>query len=339
LSAAVAALKNSQGLSITLAEKSFILNLDIDDCVAQTARLRFDDFGDSAILMKKACLLLSCFLIFTSALTCAEQFSDAVVFRESGFPTADSAAPTTEWVEGLLPGARLASTNELAGLLKDPATRLLVLPYGSAFPEQAWDDIFAYLQRGGNLVVIGGKPFSRSGYNGGSWKLRDYSVRFMRPLMIDQYQTNAAVQLNGRSIPLAFNQQDQNWLEALRFRDGSTLKEFPVGKGRIFWAAYPVELAEGAQPAADLYSYVANKVGITPMFDLVAPLSPGVLVFPTVLQDSVLYVVVSDGAEDARVDLRDKLSGARITIPLASQHAALAVVGKQSKTVVAKYGY
>jgi hypothetical protein len=37
--------------------------------------------------------------------------------------------------------------------------------------------------------VIGGRPFTRAAYrDGGAWKLRDYSVRYTRPLMIDQYQ-------------------------------------------------------------------------------------------------------------------------------------------------------
>jgi hypothetical protein len=64
-----------------------------------------------------------------------------------------------------------------------------------------------------------------------------------------------------------------------------------------------------------------------------------VLVFPIVLEDSVLYVMESDSAEDAKIDLRDKLTGTRVTLTLPAQHAALAVVGKQTKSVVAKYGY
>jgi hypothetical protein len=64
-----------------------------------------------------------------------------------------------------------------------------------------------------------------------------------------------------------------------------------------------------------------------------------VLVFPMVLEDSVLYVMESDSAEDAKIDLRDKLTGTRVTLTLSAQHAALAVVGKQMKAVVAKYGY
>ena len=39
------------------------------------------------------------------------------------------------------------------------------------------------------------------------------------------------------TIPLAFGQEQQNWLHSLRFEDESTFKEIQHGKGRIFWAA------------------------------------------------------------------------------------------------------
>jgi hypothetical protein len=49
--------------------------------------------------------------------------------------------------------------------------------------------------------------------------------------------------------------------------------------------------------------------------------------------------MVSDAAEDARIDLRDKLTGARLSLVLPAQHAAMAVVGNREKGVVAKYGF
>jgi hypothetical protein len=131
-------------------------------------------------------LLLS---LGTGALA-ADRFSSAVVFSESGFPAADAAGPSTHQFAALLPGAHFAHAGQLAILLKDPATRLLVLPYGSAFPEESWPEIYAFLKNGGNLLVLGGRPFTRSVYHDATgWKLRDYSVRFARALMIDQYQT------------------------------------------------------------------------------------------------------------------------------------------------------
>ncbi|MGH9515190.1 MAG: hypothetical protein ACRD3P_05875, partial [Terriglobales bacterium] len=87
------------------------------------------------------------------------------------------------------------------------------------------------------------------------------------------------------------------------------------------------------------YSYVAGRVGLVPAYDVQGTLSSGVMVFPINLQDSVMYVLSSDSADDARVDLRDKLTGVRLTLQLPSQHAAIAVIGKQQKSVVAKYGF
>src|SRR6266576_2986277 len=122
----------------------------------------------------------------------SQESSGVLVFREEGFPVADSASPSPAQLQTLLPRARFASTQELPGLLDSASTKLFVLPYGSAFPEEAWPNIYQYLNRGGNLLVLGGRPFTRAAYHDTSgWHLRDYSVRFTRPLMIDQYQETA----------------------------------------------------------------------------------------------------------------------------------------------------
>src|SRR5215468_11872760 len=126
-----------------------------------------------------------------AVLSAAQTSSRTVVFSEAGFPSADSTGSIE--ATSLLPGAQGANADQLPALLRSPETQLLVLPYGSAFPEAAWTEIQQYLQRGGNLLVIGGRPFTRSAYRDSSgWHLRDYSVRFSRALMIDQYQTTPA---------------------------------------------------------------------------------------------------------------------------------------------------
>ena len=135
--------------------------------------------------MKKALSAVFCLALLLISTSVFAQ--NIVVFSDAGFPAADSAIP--QQLGSLLPGAKTAAVDQLSGLLAAPSTSLLVLPYGSAFPEQAWPDIHQFLQRGGNLLVLGGRPFSRSAYHDNSgWHLRDYNVRFMRTLMIDQYQ-------------------------------------------------------------------------------------------------------------------------------------------------------
>ena len=52
-----------------------------------------------------------------------------------------------------------------------------------------------------------------------------------------------------------------------------------------------------------------------------------------------MCVMVSDAAEDIKIDFRDKLTGERLSLLLAAQHAAIAVIGKREKGVIAKYGF
>jgi hypothetical protein len=151
---------------------------------------------------------------------------------------------------------------------------------------------------------------------------------------------NTSVSLGDRQqITLAFGQPQQFSLDSLRFDDSSSWKEIPRGKGHIFWASYPVELAENLESTAQLYSYVTSRLKITPMFTQQTPLPPGVLVFPTVLADSVLYVFVSDSANDTPISLRDQMTDAPISFSLRAEHAAIVVVGKKEKKIVAKYGF
>ncbi len=135
-------------------------------------------------------------LVIALALLCsphkiraAQDETGVVLFQEPGFPAADTSPVPAGQVDRLLPGAQLASLDQLGLLLRAATTRLLVLPYGSAFPEQGWLAIEEFLNRGGNLLVLGGRPFTRSAYRDASgWHLRDYSVRFAIELGIDQYQ-------------------------------------------------------------------------------------------------------------------------------------------------------
>lgn len=212
--------------------------------------------------------------------------------------------------------------------------KLVILPSPQALLDKTWRALLQYVNDGGNLLITG--PVERDEH----WQLVDRAADLKVNANVEPLAYhNATIMAGTHKIDMTFNQEAQNILESLHFTDGSTLKEIPYGKGRVFWAAYPVEFAMSNESAAELYSYVAGRVGITPMYEVQGTLSPGVMVFPIVLQDSVMYIFSSDSADDAKIDLRDKLTGARLMFNLVSQHAAIAVIGKQAKSVVAKYGF
>ena len=212
--------------------------------------------------------------------------------------------------------------------------KLVILPSPQALSDAAWAVLVKYVDAGGALLITG--PVERDEH----WQVRHRAGELgvkahAEPLVYH----NAAISFGNARIHLAFGQQQQNWLASLKFEDDSTLKEIARGKGRIYWAAYPVELAEDLQSAADLYSQVAARMNLSPPFTTGTALASGVLVFPTIMADSVIYVFVSDADKNASVNIRDQATGVPIVFSLSAQHAALAVVGKKEKKIVAKYGF
>jgi len=131
----------------------------------------------------------SCFLLPAVLLSIpVSGFAKTVVFWQAGFPTADSVAPAEAAVRVAFAEADFADSSSLpAALAAD--TDLLVLPYGSAWPETDWDAILKYLDGGGNLMVLGGKAFTRAAYeDGNGWHLRTESTAQTLELFIDGYQ-------------------------------------------------------------------------------------------------------------------------------------------------------
>ena len=212
--------------------------------------------------------------------------------------------------------------------------KLAILPSPQALSEAAWQALMKYVDGGGSLLITG--PVDRDEH----WQITHRAADLGLSARIEPLTYhNATVRIADHSLPLDFGQPQQNELDSLRFDDGSTFKEIPHGKGRIFWTSYPVELADGAQPTSELYSYIASRLNLTPMFSVQSPLPTGVLAFPTVLADSLLYVFVNDSANDAAISLRDQATGVPITLSLRAEHAALAVIGKKEKKIVAQYGF
>jgi hypothetical protein len=227
--------------------------------------------------------------------------------------------------------AYMIAENQIAKL---GTPKLAILPSPQALAEATWRALLQYVDAGGNLLITG--PIDRDDHWQVFHRALDLGVQaHVEPLTYH----NASLKIGNHSVALAFGQSQQGALDSLVFDDGSTLKEMTRGKGRIFWAAYPVELAEDARAAADLYAYVASQLNITPMFAQQSPITPGVLVFPTALADSILYVLISDSANDAAIKLRDESTGVPVEFTLPAEHAAIAVIGKKEKKIVARFGF
>jgi hypothetical protein len=122
---------------------------------------------------------ITALLCMSVGLCVARAQRSTVIFEEPAFPVADSTAISVQALQQGFAGARAVNAMQLSEALADPASALLVMPYGSAFPEEAWPAILRYLERGGDLIVLGGKPFTQAAFQTSrGWKLRPPSARW-----------------------------------------------------------------------------------------------------------------------------------------------------------------
>lgn len=229
---------------------------------------------------------------------------------------------------------------------------LAILPSPQALTEEAWKALLEYVDNGGNLLITG--PVDRDEH--GQRVNRAIQIipgTSVQPLTFhngvisyhgDVFRNNV-IALVDENIPLAFNQDAQTWLESLRFSStgadywGQNFAAVKRGKGSITWIADPLEFAEGDDASAQVYSLRLEKDReFGPHYEH-QNVSPGVMIYPIVLEDSILYTMVSDDASAADIDLTDKTTGVHLTLKLPAEHAALALIGKKEKAVIAKYGF
>ena len=98
------------------------------------------------------------FLALALLITCSATAQErrVVLFQAPGFPTVDAPAIADDVLRNALTGLPVTRTADLSSLEE---SSVLVLPYGSAFPLDAWTGIRTFLKEGGSLVVLGGAPF------------------------------------------------------------------------------------------------------------------------------------------------------------------------------------
>ena len=102
-----------------------------------------------------------------------------------------------------------------------------------------------------------------------------------------------------------------------------------MGKGKILFAALPLELNDNLKAIGDVYSYALKVAGIVPVYTTKIN-DPGILICPTQYPEATLYVITSESNRE-QVDFTDVRSGKEFLGTLASGRAAILLVGADGK--------
>ena len=228
---------------------------------------------------------------------------------------------------------RMLPENRLAEL---GHPKLVILPSAMALTEDAWQKLLSYVAGGGYLLVTG--PVNHNEYWEKVDRLGPLGVKAtIAPIVVRE--SNLQLPDSKETVPVSYPSVVQTSpVEVMRFADDASVKVIRHGRGTILWAGDPVELGEGYIAPAALYAFAASRAGIPLAFTQIHPLSPGVLAFPTMLKDAVLYSFSNESLDDQRVDIEDGATKARLHFTLPAEQGAVVLLNRADGKVLASYG-
>jgi hypothetical protein len=204
--------------------------------------------------------------------------------------------------------------------------KLIILPSPSTLTEDAWQAIMAQVRAGAVLLVTG--PFDADAHFHPTGRQDEVDLAYtdvpltLRSNVFKWPGGEAELTFGGNKTTILSRAQmpgDQDWVER------------PLGKGRILFAALPLELNQNLQAVGDVYRYAMKTANVSPTYTTTLT-NAGILICPTRLPNATLYVLTSESNQKA-VEFHDVLSGKDFSGQLENGRAALLLIDGQGKLV------
>jgi hypothetical protein len=204
--------------------------------------------------------------------------------------------------------------------------KLILLPSPSGLTQAAWQAILDRVKNGAVLLVTG--PFDGDAHMHVTGRQSAIGLDDQTVALSEREQL---MRFPGGDEKLVFSGNKTTYLNRAELPDGSGWAEKSLGRGKVLFAALPIELNDNLAAVGDVYRYALNAAGVKPVYS--TPISdPGIIICPTEYPDATLYVITSE-TDGKRVDFTDLRSGKHLTGSLENGRAAILLIGKDGKLV------
>ena len=199
--------------------------------------------------------------------------------------------------------------------------KLMILPSSFVLNEVAWQAILARVKTGATLLATG--PFDEDPHFHPTGRQNAVGLAYLdQPLTL----RNHAFHWPGGVAELIFA---GNKTTVLSRAGGQDWQELALGKGKILFAALPIELNQNLAAVGDVYRYAMKAAAISPTYTTTLS-DPGILICPTRLPKATLYVLTSE-SNQTTVSFHDVRSGKEFSGQLENGRAALLLISDEGK--------
>ncbi|HYW42155.1 MAG TPA: beta-galactosidase [Bryobacteraceae bacterium] len=211
-------------------------------------------------------------------------------------------------------------------LLGNP--KLIIVPSAFGLTAGAWEALRGKVRNGATLLLSG--PFAGDAHLHPTGRQKDAGLDYeLSPLTIRE---NSFRWPGGEAL-LTFGGERTTYLDRAALPDGSQWAEAPLGKGKLLFAALPLELNDNLQAVGDVYRYALKTAGVAATYTTGLQ-DPGILICPSRFPHATLYVLASESARQD-VAFRDEPSGKQFSGALDPGRAAMLLVGEDGGLLAA----
>jgi len=209
--------------------------------------------------------------------------------------------------------------------------KLIIVPSAFGLTDAAWSAIEQRVRDGATLLVTG--PFAEDAHLHPTGRQQAAGL----PYTVAALATRENLfHFPGGDEAITYPGLKTTILLRAVLPDGKDWAEQPLGKGKILFAALPLELNTNLRAVGDVYSYALKAAGIAPVFSTTIT-DPGILISPTRYPNATLYVLTSE-SNRTDVSFQDLRSGKKFAGTLPAGGAALLLVGADGK-LLASYNW
>ncbi len=209
--------------------------------------------------------------------------------------------------------------------------KLIIVPSPLALTDQAWNSLLEKV-RGGATLVISGR-FDNDAHFHPTARAQQVGLNYEPGLLTLR---ESVLRWPAGEARLSYGGEKTTYLDRAVLPDGTLWTEQVVGRGKILFAALPLELNDNLQAIGDVYRYALQVAGVVPTYTTELA-EPGLLIAPTRFPKATLYVLASE-AGASKVAFRDLRSGKELAGRLEPGGAALVLV-REDGAVVASYNW
>jgi Beta-galactosidase len=199
--------------------------------------------------------------------------------------------------------------------------KLIIVPSPFALTDNAWRVVLDRVKAGATLLVTG--RFDEDAHFHPTGRQTEVGFDYASgPLTTRE---NALVWPGGQ-VRLTYSGEKTTYLDRAFLADGSGWTERAIGKGKLLFSPFPLELNDNLQAIGDVYRYALKVADVPPTYTTTDQ-DPGILIAPTHFLHATLYVITSESEAPVNVTFHDELSRKQLSGRLEPGHAAMLVIG------------